>query len=248
MSIARLRAARAGEMLYKEGRERGETYAHPHCRPDSRDIRRRRRFRHLDRRPPRHSLRSINAAQRLRRRARRDRQPGSDGSLRSRQGMAEGHQHAARQREMDLRRGPGRVRREPEPRLHAVPRRAAEDGAAAQHAAPAARPQHQLPGRRHVARRDDGVAARRGRHRSGHAEMDDGVGRQGRHDRDQGSAGPHSSASTPNGNTASSSPMPTATSSRRGRSGTSCCGARTRCTSARTIPRSMCGSWTTTCR
>ena len=43
--------------------------------------------------------------------------------------LAEGHQHAAGQREVDLRRGPGRVRREPEPRVHALPRRAAEDGA-----------------------------------------------------------------------------------------------------------------------
>ena len=79
---------------------------------------------------PRHRVRSVSdAGQRLRGRARRDRQPGPDGPLRGRQGLAEGHQHAARQREVDLRRGTGRVRREPEPHLHALPRRAAEDGA-----------------------------------------------------------------------------------------------------------------------
>ena len=63
-------------------------------------------------------------------------------------------------------------------------------------AAAAARTQHQLPGRRPLARCDDGVAARRRRHRSGHAEVADGVGRQGRHDRHQGPAVPASSAST----------------------------------------------------
>ena len=49
-------------------------------------------------------------------------------------------------------------------------------------------PEHQLPGRRDVARRDDGVAARHGRHRSGHAEVADVVGRQRRRARDQGTA------------------------------------------------------------
>ena len=52
-------------------------------------------------------------------------------------------------------------------------------------------------------------------------------------------------ASTSGGSTASSSSTPTATSPRTGRSGTRCCGGRTRCTSARTIRRSTSGSSTT---
>src|SRR5262245_29181797 len=56
------------------------------------------------------------------------RQPGPDRPLRRRERLAEGHQHRARQREVDLRRRAGCLCREPESHFHAVPRRAAEDG------------------------------------------------------------------------------------------------------------------------
>ena len=55
---------------------------------------------------------------------------------------------------MDLRRGTRRVCRKPEPHLHALPRRAAEDGRPAGGVVAAAGPQHQLPGGGVVARCD----------------------------------------------------------------------------------------------
>ena len=129
---------------------------------------------------------------RLCRRAGRDRQPGSHGPLRGRQGLAEGHQHAARQREMDLRRGTRRVCREPESHLHAVPRRAAEDGRRRRRrCCRSSGPSISFP----VAGlwRDATTASLPG---VGGTDQDtqevaDGLGRQRRHHRDQGPAVPH---------------------------------------------------------
>ena len=103
-------------------------------------------------------------------------------------------------------------------------------------AAAAAWSEHQLPGRGSLARCDDRVAARRRRHRSGHPEMADGVGRQRRRDRHQGPAVPQARRRRAMGALPRRLLTPTATSSRRGSSGTSCSAGRTRSTSARTTP------------
>ena len=180
-----------GEIRVHDKDVQGETYAHCCC--DSRDVCRWRRLRDLD---PKHARRRRSAdrdagCRGLCGRAGRGRKRGPDGPVRGRQRLAQGHQHAAGQRKVDLRGRTRCVRGKPESRLHALPRGTAENGGAEEHAAAAAGAEHQLPRRRTLARRDHRVAPGRRWHRSGHQEVDDGVGRERRHHRDQGPPVPH---------------------------------------------------------
>ena len=163
------------------------------------------------------------------------------GAVRSRARLAEGSQHAPGSREVDLRRCPGHLRREPESRLLVERRRTAEPAAARHQAVPRDRPQRAVPvGGPAMAQREHGGAAGGWRVGFGSGEGNGDV--EGRR-----AARIGSSASMPAGSIASSSSTRRATSSRSGRSGTSSSSARTRSTSAPTIRRSTCGSSTTTC-
>ena len=129
-------------------RRSGERAYAYRCR-DARDVRHRRRRWDLGGGQTRSRRTRVDeSGHRLCGRAGRRRQRGPDGPVRGRQRLAQGHQHAARQRQMDLRRGTGRVRGKPQSRVHALPRRAARNGRAAEHLAAAAGAQHQLPGGR----------------------------------------------------------------------------------------------------
>ena len=155
-------------------------------------------------------------------------------------GVAEGPQHASGPREMDLRRGARHLRREPEPRVSARRRRAAEHEASADAIADRYRSERAVPrSGPAVAQRQHRFAAGRRRHRA-------------RIPRREWRCGGATSrliarwASMRAGITRSSSSMRRATSSRTGRSGTTCSSARTRSTSVRTTRRSTSGSSTTT--
>ena len=166
--------------------------------------------------------------ERVCRRARCDRRAGHLRTVR-RGRLAEGSEHAARPREVDVWGAARHLRREPESRVPARRRRAAEPAAARSDEAPEIGPNVQFPVGGLPWRNANTATAPPG---AGGTGQDPAKGMEIWRGARRRTA---SSASTPAGSTASSSSTRRATSSRSGRSGTRCSSARTRSTSARTI-------------